>query len=94
MRTRSETTDTTTSSWNEDPAIARELRTLAARGVRIKTAAEYFDGQPGPHGERFISLEFPVDIDLTVWFDDTRDVWRLEVNTCDMPLPDAAAQVA
>ncbi|GAA1250812.1 hypothetical protein JOF42_002447 [Microbacterium phyllosphaerae] len=87
-------TETSTSSWYQDPAIGRELRFLAERGVQIKTAAEYFDGQPGPHGERFLSLEFPVDIDLTVWFDDTRNMWRLEVNTCDVRPCDTAAQVA
>lgn len=85
------------SSWYQDPAIRRELRVLAERGVQIKTAAEYFDGQPGPHGERYLHLTFPTDIEVTVWFDDTRDIWRLEIDTVGDGLTrpsDASAQVA
>lgn len=86
-----------TSSWYHDPAVGRELRSLAERGVQIKTALEYFDGQPGPHGERYLHLTFPTDADVTVWFDDTQAIWRLEVDTVGDGLcctADASVEVA
>ncbi|MGH3690084.1 MAG: hypothetical protein ACRDT7_08015 [Microbacterium sp.] len=77
-----------------DYATAHELRLQAARGVKIQTADEYFDGQPGPHGAYFLHLQFATAVDVSVWYDDTRGMWRLEVDTLEARPDDATAQVA
>lgn len=81
------------SPWMDDYATAHELRLQAARGVKIQTAAEYFDGEAGPHGARYIHLQFPTEADVSVWYDDTRDMWRLEVDTLEAR-PDSATEQA
>ncbi|WP_156149213.1 hypothetical protein [Microbacterium oxydans] len=77
-----------------DYATAHELRAQAARGVKIQTAEEYFEGEPGPHGARFLRLSFPTECDVALWYDDTRGMWRLEVDTLESRPVDATAQVA
>jgi hypothetical protein len=77
-----------------DYATSHELRVQAARGVKIQTADEYFAGEPGPHGAYFLHLQFPTEADVSVWYDDTRGMWRLEVDTLEARPNDVAAQVA
>ena len=82
------------SPWMNDYATAHELRVQAARGVKIQTAAEYFDGHPGPHGAYFLRLSFPTAIDVEVWYDDTRGMWRLEIDTLETRPDNATEQVS
>lgn len=92
-RLMSAATLSTASPWMSDYATARELQIQAALGVKIQTADEFFDGETGPHGAHFLRLTFPTRSEVAVWYDDTRGMWRLEIDTLNDRPNSAAAQV-